>query len=80
MPNYLLKLKDKYFEWSTIVDAPISYGMTLEELLQYIGEKYGQEGMDVLPARLLRLDARGTSANIFWTTADLTKYNPRRGR
>ena len=34
-----IKIKDKYFYWSTIVDAPITKGMSLEEFRKrYIEE------------------------------------------
>ena len=29
MPRFTIKIKDRYFHWSTIVDAPITHGMTM---------------------------------------------------
>jgi hypothetical protein len=62
MPRFLVKLGSKYVEWSTVVDAPVTYGMTLEELTSYIAQQYGADGVAILPERLERLAATGTSS------------------
>ncbi len=62
MPTYIVKLEDKYLLWSTIVDAPTSYGMTLNELRAYYLDEYGAAGMRELPERLARVEQCGTSA------------------
>lgn len=62
MGKFIIKINDKYFEWSTIVDAPITYGMSLEELSAYIRRTQGTEGLDLLPKRLERVNQKGTSA------------------
>ena len=62
MGQFIIKLEDKYAIYSTIVDAPIAGGMTLEELHEWTRFKYGQAGIDELPARLARVEAKGTSA------------------
>ena len=64
MARCLIKIKDKYFEWSTIVDAPVTYGMTEEELEKYIERQYGKIGLNKLPHRLERVEETGTSA--YW--------------
>jgi hypothetical protein len=64
MPNYIVKLGTKYLEWSTIVDAPITHGMTREELHDYIKSEYGEAGLRSLPERLERVEATGTSSRI----------------
>jgi hypothetical protein len=62
MGNLIAKLgPDCYVEWSTVVDAPISSTMTLEQLREYIREEYGQAGLERLPARLERVERTGTS-------------------
>lgn len=61
MGQCIIKIKDKYFEWSTITDAPITYGMSLEELRDYIQGKYGTDGLRHLKDRLKRVDVSGTS-------------------
>ncbi|MBW1799374.1 MAG: hypothetical protein JRJ85_01460 [Deltaproteobacteria bacterium] len=61
MGEGIIKIRDKYLAWSTIWDKPITPGMTLEELKEYIKEKYGEEGLLKLPARLERVAMYGTS-------------------
>lgn len=52
-----------YFEWSTIVDAPITYGLSLDEYKQYYKEEYGLLSFEhELPQRLERVEKTGTSA------------------
>lgn len=62
MPRYIVKIKDQYFEWSTVVDAPVTYGMSLDEFKEYYQSEYGSVcGLD---ARLERVEAKGTSSQI----------------
>ena len=62
MGRYLIKLENYFLEWSTVVDAPVSFGMSLDELKEYIKAEYGNEGMIMLPERLQRIEKTGTSA------------------
>lgn len=62
MGKYIIKIKDKYFEWSTIVDCPVTCGMSHEELFEYIKRTQGEQGLIQLPQRLARVKAKGTSA------------------
>lgn len=62
MGQYIVKLKEHYLIWSEIVDAPLSSGMTLAELKRWIRGSYGSEGMRQLPARLERVERKGTSS------------------
>ncbi len=72
MPQYILKMssegRDFYLEWSTVVDAPVTYGMPLEEFKEYYRQEYGQEGFDDqvmqrLSQRLERVERTGCSAH-----------------
>lgn len=49
MPRYICKLQDGdtayYMEWSTVVDAPVTFGMTLEEFMEHYREEYGKRGL-----------------------------------
>ena len=71
----LVKIKDRYFEWSTISDAPNTYGMTLDELHEYIKEEYGRQGLESLPKRLERVEAKGCSAYEYPSVADFLSCN-----
>ncbi len=71
MPSYIVRLEDKdgtplYMEWSTVVDAPVTYLMPLQEFRAAYQEKYGRYGRaggaDDLESRLARVADYGTSA------------------
>jgi len=74
MGKFIIKIKDMYYEWSTIVDAPVTYGMTLKELEEHIRYRYGQEGINELPKRLERVNKQGTS-QYFFMLDDLFRHN-----
>ena len=61
MPRYIIKLKDQYLEWSTVVDAPITTGMTLKAFKIYYQIKYGNSQAKYLDERLTRVERMGTS-------------------
>lgn len=75
MSQYLIKIRDRYFEWSTVSDAPITHGMTEAELHQHIRQRDGEAGIRELPARLKRVEAQGTSSLLAHTLADLLENN-----
>jgi hypothetical protein len=61
MPRFLLKLPHPirpYLEWSTISDAPITSGMSLDGLHEYVRHEYGREGLRGLDDRVRTADAR----------------------
>lgn len=76
MPRYICKTNvdgvDYYLEWSTVVDAPVTYGMPLEEFESYYRIRYGTSqterytfGKEVAPSeldkRMERVEKFGTS-------------------
>jgi hypothetical protein len=61
MGSCLIKIKDLYFEWSTVVDAPITNGMKLRELVDYIEDEYGKQGLREFPERFARVIRYGHS-------------------
>lgn len=65
MPQYICKLPcdgvDYYLIWSTIVDAPITEGMTHEEFMEYYAAEYGRQGLEALPERMKRVEQSGCS-------------------
>lgn len=62
MPKFIVHHDGYFFEWSTIVDAPTTYGMRREEFEVYFEKRYGAEAMRDLPDRLSRALAQGTSS------------------
>lgn len=75
MPRYIIKLNDYYFEWSSIVDAPVTFGMKLEDFKEYYQEAYGIERMRDLDYRLERIEMFGTSSVTPTTPWDMIKGN-----
>jgi hypothetical protein len=81
MPRYLVKMErdglTRYMEWSTIVDAPITYLLTLEEFTDYYREEYGRRAMEMeFEDRMKRVEATGISAHDGVRERDsLWKYN-----
>ena len=74
MGRYIIKIDDLYFEWSTIVDAPVTYGMLESELVKYIRDQYGLKGLVGLNDRLMRVKKTGTSAHGL-TLDELIEFN-----
>jgi hypothetical protein len=74
MGRGIIKLGNHYLEWSTIVDAPITYGMTLDELRDYVKSECGEEGLRHLPERLERADRTGTSF-VGLTVGEVVRFN-----
>lgn len=68
MGRYIIKLTDKiskkdfYLEWSTVVDVPVTFGMSLGEFKDYYLSEYGNSCYEKLVDRLLRVEEKGTSA------------------
>lgn len=69
MPRFIMKIhddqfnKDYYLEWSTIVDAPVTWGCSLDEFKEYYKEKNGTNGLkDLEESRLPRVQQYGISA------------------
>jgi hypothetical protein len=75
MPRYIFKLKDRYLEYSTVVDAPVTSGMTLDEFREHYREEYGRKGMQGLEQRLQRVEEKGISAVLYKSVEDLLANN-----
>jgi hypothetical protein len=79
MPRYIVKLndgnRDYYLEWSTVVDAPVTFGVSLEEFKQGYQEQYGTEGMRALAERLVRVEKKGTSDLLHGSVDELLQFN-----
>ena len=67
MPTYILKINDKrfeqdyYLEWSTIVDAPVTRGMSKQDFIDYYLAKHGMNEVEELTQRLKRVEKQGSS-------------------
>lgn len=62
MPRYIAKLADnEYVEWSTVVDAPVTYIMTRDEMIRHLDSNREVDRSYEAMERVKRADARGTS-------------------
>lgn len=75
MPRYIIKLNEQYLEWSTIVDAPVTRGMTLEDFKIYYLKSYGELALSELKKRLERVESKGTSSQIYESLDALIEGN-----
>lgn len=75
MPRYIGKIDDRYFEFSTIVDAPVTYLMTREEYEAYYRSEYGNSAMDKFAERMERADRKGTSSVMDDSFEDMISCN-----
>lgn len=75
MPKYIAKINGLYCEWSTIVDAPTTYLLTLDQFREHYRTEYGESGMRQLDERLARVDLQGTSSQLGHTPGDLVASN-----
>lgn len=62
MGRFIMHHEGRFFEWSTVVDAPVTDPMGLEAYKARYREEHGSLGMVDLEGRLERALAKGTSA------------------
>ena len=75
MSRMIVKFGDKYCEWSTVVDAPVTYLMSKDDFTTFYQEEYGLAGLRDLPARMERVEIQGTSSFLGMTAQDLLVSN-----
>ena len=63
MGNGIIKIKDRYMEWSTIVDAPVSPALAIDDFREWYRDKYGRVGLRDFENDLEEIDERGTNYN-----------------
>lgn len=74
MGRYICHHEGFFFEWSTVVDAPVTYAMPREEFEQFYREEYGRSRMDEFERRMARATETGTSAHGY-TLAEVVSGN-----
>lgn len=78
MPRYLIRAEtpegERFWEWSTIVDAPVTYAMTEEQLREWHLEEYGRRGSTGIDGRIDRARETGTSG-YGMTREDVISHN-----
>lgn len=63
MGRFIIKLHEYYLEWSTVTDSPVTFGMTLNDFVEYYRAEYGRHGYRDLKMRLERVEKYGSSAH-----------------
>jgi hypothetical protein len=79
MGQAICKLEGVYFEFSSVVDAPVTYPLVLLEFKEYYRDEYGRQGFEELESRLERVEAKGTSSRLHENVEAVLKFN-RAGR
>lgn len=76
MGQLIVKLADDcYVEWSSVVDSPITFGMSRSELEAYHLAEYGRNGHRDFEQRMSRVERTGTSSHRPMTVADVVAGN-----
>ncbi len=63
MPRYILKLQDRYFEWSTVVDAPVGGPWTREQALAHVTQQIIEHAACNAQAQLAFCDLFGVNTD-----------------
>jgi hypothetical protein len=76
MPRYVCHHEGRYFEWSTVVDSPVTPAMSREEFAEYYKGEYGRRDFEAdFEARVERAEKNGTSAMTPTSLKEMTTYN-----
>lgn len=76
MGRFIVHHKGWFFEWSTVVDAPVTYGMTRLQYEAYYLEENGTRSASELAERMKRTLEKGTSAHDYSSAEELMEgYN-----
>ena len=79
MPRFLIKLnagdRDWYLVWSTVVDAPVSMGLSFDEAEIDVHQRYGDAGRNWWPTAANLLKEKGVSTRGYECSIDVIKYN-----
>jgi len=75
MPRYIIHHDGWFFEWSTIVDAPVTTGMRRDEFAEHYLHQYGASRFGELDERLARAIEHGTSVEPPMSTEELVAGN-----
>jgi hypothetical protein len=72
MPKFICYYDGWYLDWSTVVDAPVTFGVRSPEAY---AEFYTDGPLTELPARMMRARRQGTSAQFRQTFEELVSFN-----
>lgn len=75
MSRTIIKIKDYYLEWSSIVDAPVTFGMKRDEFEAYHLAEYGRNGHQNFEQRMAMVDQHGSSSMYNHSAKDVISIN-----
>lgn len=78
MGHFICHHKDRFFMWSSVVDAPITFGLSRNEFTSWYRAEYGKGDariQDDLPTRMTRAIDKGTSAFMYGSLEHLVRHN-----
>ena len=76
MPRFVCQYNGVWFEWTTVADAPATFGMTKEEFIEYYADEYGRRDTgSTMEERMARAEAKGTSSMMDSSLEDLISSN-----
>ena len=68
--------RDFYMEYSSVVDAPVTYGMNLDQFTKYYASRYGTAAMEFeFPDRMGRVEEKGTSSFMYASVREEISFN-----
>lgn len=68
--RYTTPEREYFLIWSSVVDAPVTLGMTRDELAEYVRGWWGESSMSALPGRIARAERTGTSSRVYESLDD----------
>jgi len=75
MPRYIIHHDGLFFEYSTVVDAPVTCAMTENEFREYYINKNGDSGLVEVDERMQRAIKKGCSGYFSKSAEDELKGN-----
>lgn len=74
MANILCFYRDSYFIWSTMVDAPSTFGMTEAECVEWLSWQNNIPGFGYAAEAIARANKFGTNSDVI-TLEDINSWN-----
>jgi hypothetical protein len=75
MGRVIVKVNEYLLEWSSILDAPTTFGMNREEFEAYYRDEYGSSGHRDFEKRMARVEKTGTSNYYNITVGEIISGN-----
>ena len=70
MSRFIVKIRDRYLEWSTVVDAPVTAGMSLDDFQRYYVAEYGPDSESYFGDFIKLANETGASDDYDWRNSN----------